>query len=242
MPHAPDQDLILLADRDLDPLRAADVWRHLATCTSCRARLTEVEEAIAGYSRAYHDRPLPPSARPRALLLAQLQQRSRQQSSTAFGFALAACAVLVVLVSAQFIIRGPGDLSEPRNTLTPGETRAITVSDVCRAESGTPIVPVSLQQKVFQEYGIAAARPNTYEVDYLITPELGGANSIRNLWPEPYSTVWNAHVKDALEDRLHDLVCQGKVDLPTAQREIATDWIGAYKKYFHTSRPLQSPG
>jgi hypothetical protein len=75
-------------------------------------------------------------------------------------------------------------------------------------------------------------------VDYLITPELGGVDSIRNLWPQPYSTVWNAHVKDMLEERLHALVCSGQVDLATAQREIATDWIGAYKKYFHTARPL----
>jgi hypothetical protein len=34
-----------------------------------------------------------------------------------------------------------------------------------------------------------------------------------------------------LEDRLHALVVNGKLDLKTAQREIATDWIAAYKKY-----------
>jgi hypothetical protein len=60
---------------------------------------------------------------------------------------------------------------------------------------------------------------------------IGGSNSIKNLWPESYRTVWNAHVKDRLEDRLHALVIGGKLDLETAQREIATDWIAAYKKY-----------
>jgi hypothetical protein len=34
------------------------------------------------------------------------------------------------------------------------------------------------------------------------------------------------------------MVCAGKVDLPTAQNDIATDWIAAYKKYFHTDTPL----
>jgi hypothetical protein len=34
------------------------------------------------------------------------------------------------------------------------------------------------------------------------------------------------------------MVCTGQVDLTTAQREIASDWIAAYKKYFHTDRPL----
>jgi len=34
------------------------------------------------------------------------------------------------------------------------------------------------------------------------------------------------------------MVCSGKLDLSTAQRDIATDWIAACKKYFHTDRPL----
>ena len=50
-------------------------------------------------------------------------------------------------------------------------------------------------------------------------------------------TVWNAHVKDELEDRLHELVCDGELDLSTAQHDISADWILAYKKYFHTDRP-----
>jgi len=34
-----------------------------------------------------------------------------------------------------------------------------------------------------------------------------------------------------VEDRLHALVIRGELDLKTAQHEIATDWIAAYKKY-----------
>lgn len=76
-----------------------------------------------------------------------------------------------------------------------------------------------------------------FEVDYLITPDLGGAESLRNLWPQPYSATWNARVKDRLEQRLHQLVCAGKMDLSTAQHDIATDWIGAYKKYVGDGDP-----
>jgi hypothetical protein len=102
------------------------------------------------------------------------------------------------------------------------------------------VVPVSLKRKVFELYGVTPPRPDAYEVDYLITPELGGATDIRNLWPEPYQdTVWNAHVKDQLEDRLHRMVCSGDVDLATAQRDISTDWIAAYRKYFHADRPVE---
>jgi hypothetical protein len=100
------------------------------------------------------------------------------------------------------------------------------------------VVPADLRRRVFQAYGIANADPRAYEVDYLITPALGGAEDIRNLWPQPYvSTVWNARVKDDLEDRLHDLVCGGQLDLAEAQRDISTNWIAAYKKYFQTNEP-----
>ena len=102
------------------------------------------------------------------------------------------------------------------------------------------VAPADLRERVFQAYGIAHPDPGQYEVDYLITPALGGADDIRNLWPQPYvSTVWNARVKDELEDRLRELVCGGRLDLAEAQRDISTDWIAAYKKYFQTDRPVR---
>jgi hypothetical protein len=248
--HLTDEDLILAADGELDVLRAAKVRDHLDACWSCRTRQAELQQAVTDFMRAYRsglDYRLPPHAGPRALLKAQMEQRAGGVAGPvpyrkAFAGALIAASITAILFSIS-LFRMPHDLSKPKNTLTPGETRAVTIDDVCRVqkprdEGRSLYVPVSLQQKVFSEYGIRDARPNAYEVDYLITPELGGADSIRNLWPEPYSIVWNARVKDDLEDRLHDLVCEGKLDLATAQREISTDWIAAYKKYFHTDRPL----
>jgi hypothetical protein len=131
--------------------------------------------------------------------------------------------------------------AEPNRNLTPGATRRVALSDVCSAphEQVVGEVSTSLRQQVFQEYGITNARASDYEVDYLIAPGLGGVEDIHNLWPEPEtSPTWNARVKDTLEERLHEMVCSGKVDLSTAQSDIATDWIAAYKKYFHTDRPL----
>jgi hypothetical protein len=129
----------------------------------------------------------------------------------------------------------------PDRNLTPGATRTVSVGDVCSMphEEVVRDVPAPLRQEIFQEYGIEAPRGDDYEIDYLIAPGLGGAQDIHNLWPEPYaSPAWNARVKDALEEHLHQLVCAGRLDLPTAQRDIATDWIAAYKKYFHTDTPL----
>jgi hypothetical protein len=228
MRHATDRDLLLYLDGEAtEHIATEHIHEHIASCFACRERLHEVRQTLEDVAGVYRNQPLPPAAGPRAQLHISLR--------APLVMALAACAALLISIVPGFVQR---DHSRPKNTLTPGETRAITIGDVCMGEPNSRMIPASLQQKVFSEYGIDNARPNSYEVDYLITPELGGADSLRNLWPEPYSTVWNAHVKDALEDRLHDLVCQRKVDLATAQREIATDWIAAYKKYFHTNRPL----
>jgi hypothetical protein len=92
-------------------------------------------------------------------------------------------------------------------------------------------VSEATKNQVYAEYGIASHASGQYEVDHLISLELGGSNSIKNLWPEPYVGDLNAHVKDKLENKLHALVCDGQLDLATAQQEIATDWIAAYIKY-----------
>ncbi len=98
-------------------------------------------------------------------------------------------------------------------------------------------VPAAVKRQVYAEYR-AVNTPGAYEVDHLIPLELGGSNSIKNLWPESYNIEWNAHVKDELENRLHGLACHGTVPLSQAQQEIATDWMAAYRKYFHTDHPL----
>lgn len=117
----------------------------------------------------------------------------------------------------------------------------VTKDDVCTPGYTKKVrsVPASLKHRVFAEYGIVKPVPHAYEVDHLISLELGGSNSIRNLWPQPYSGIeWNAHVKDALEDRLHSMVCNGDIEMSTAQNAIATDWVASYKRYFHTNAPL----
>jgi hypothetical protein len=100
-------------------------------------------------------------------------------------------------------------------------------------------VTEEMRREVLAAYGMERMPPDQYELDYLITPELGGTTHARNLWPQPYgSRVWNAYVKDALERLLPELVCSGRLDLTTAQRDMAVDWIAAYKKYFRTDWPL----
>jgi hypothetical protein len=159
-------------------------------------------------------------------------------------FSLAAASVAIAISTLLLVglfLREPvaAAVSVPDARLTPGATVLADRQTICKsANVKNKAVPASLQKKVFEEYGIRRAGLNFYELDYLVTPALGGADDIRNLWPHSYSAPWSAKVKDDLEDRLRDMVCSGELDLSQAQRDIATDWIAAYKKYFHTDKPL----
>ncbi len=128
----------------------------------------------------------------------------------------------------------------PDADLTPGATLTVTADAICVPGYARKVrdVPPEVKREVYASYGVATHVPGEYEVDHLISLELGGSNSVRNLWPESYLTSpWNAHVKDALEDRLHRAVCDGVLDLAAAQHAIAADWIAAYQRYFHRSLP-----
>src|ERR1700733_2881135 len=264
--HLSDREMLLAADGELSTRRAAQVHVHLAQCWACRARMAEIEQTIAAFARAHRqtlDPQLPPIVGPRALLRARLAESASKRevgswwllhfTSAPGAAALLGAAVLIAamvgrILANQSTLRGTNSIGAafersalPDSRLTPGATRRVTMTDVCSmaheevvGEGSTP-----LRHEVFREYGIVNAHPEDYEVDYLIAPGLGGAEDIHNLWPEPYtSRTWNAHVKEALEERLHEMVCGGELDLSTAQRDIAADWIAAYKKYFHTDRPL----
>lgn len=71
-----------------------------------------------------------------------------------------------------------------------------------------------------------------YEEDHLISLELGGSpTDPKNLWPEPYAGPWGARAKDRLENRLHRLVCSGRLSLAEAQQAMRGNWIAAYRRY-----------
>jgi hypothetical protein len=130
----------------------------------------------------------------------------------------------------------------PRGDLTPGASAPVTLDDICGSgrPGRTQPIQTSVHQAIFARYGADYSRATEYELDYLITPELGGVADARNLWPQSFTrTPWNAYVKDELERFFHRRVCEGKIELTTAQREMASDWIAAYKRYFNTNSPLR---
>ena len=266
--HLSDEEILLFVDRELPSRSQLRAGSHLAECPSCSRRRTELEGALADFSCVHEeivgslDSEL---FRSRSLLKARIAE-SASRSNHGWVFRLlgvgsmsrqvAWAGIALMIVGAvywtmheyQWKNRGPQSVEYqafalPRRTLTPGAVLPVPVGELCgaRAVENDPPVNPSVQQAVFKEYGVPNSSHVAYALDYLITPALGGSGDIKNLWPQPYSSTWNAGVKDQLEDHLHELVCQGKVQLATAQTEISTDWISAYKRYFNTDKPQPDP-
>jgi hypothetical protein len=260
--HPSDQDLLLVADGEVPERSAAEVRAHLEACWQCRARMAEIEGTIVDFVRAHAnaaEHQLPPAAGPRALLRARLAELAEASSRTRWqvfrsvlstrNLAYVCALMLLAVVGARLLYQTARHQSSavvyadvlPNPQLTPGAIRTVAIGDLCAVPHDEVVrsVPNALQRQVLKEYGVPNTRADEYEVDYLITPGLGGTDDIRNLWPEPHSdTAWNSYAKDQLEERLHHLVCTGQLDLNTAQRQIATNWIAAYKRYFDADHPL----
>jgi len=262
--HPSREELLRAADGELSPRLAERLQRHLSACWECRSQMQELEEAIGDYIRLHRrnlDPLLPPVVGPRSLLKARLDQLASSAQSyswhwfepVSWRIGLVAALAICIVASIGFLVRhdwgsrsqssryaGAEPAAIPDASLTPGLAVAASREELCRERPPkNRMIPASLRRRVFETYGISRADPRAYEVDYLITPALGGADDIRNLWPQSYSaTTWNARVKDTLEDRLQELVCGGELDLATAQRDISRNWIAAYKKYLRTDRPI----
>jgi len=89
-------------------------------------------------------------------------------------------------------------------------------------------VSESVKSAVYKEYGIIRHTTGQYEVDHLISLELGGSNDIANLWPEQSTSTPDSLDKDKVENYLHKQICDGKMTLKEAQEAIATDWLKSW--------------
>jgi hypothetical protein len=132
----------------------------------------------------------------------------------------------------------------PDPTLTPGAVRTTGVGEIC--SHGTKQLRHWNRERddwVLAEYGLPPGPHPDYEIDHLIPLGIGGADDVKNLWPEPRRSVegqWNAEAKDRLEWRLRDLVCSGALDVRSAQRMIAGDWVDGYGRVFPGSNLPQA--
>jgi len=134
------------------------------------------------------------------------------------------------------------DPIRPDPRVTPGAALTSDPAVVCHTGYSKTVRHTSgkLKHEIYLSYGLDRSGGH-YEIDHLIPLSIGGADVKENLWPESYDTSpWNAHVKDRLEWKLLHLVCDGDVSMAQAQRDIAQDWIAAYRKYCPTERDCPS--
>jgi hypothetical protein len=137
---------------------------------------------------------------------------------------------------------GPADIY-PNRSISPGEADPdATVDKVCTPGYSSEVRDVSQSTKnqVFELYGIPESKRYTivdghkkpnYEVDHIISLELGGSNSIKNLFPQPYEPRPGAYEKDLVENWLHRQVCsEHTMSLQEAQEAISSDWYKIYLK------------
>ena len=120
----------------------------------------------------------------------------------------------------------------------PNVTQADIQSTICvSGYTSTIRPPVSytdnLKVQQIKQYGYSDTNTADYEEDHLIPLEIGGnPTDPKNLWPEPRNaTPYNSSKKDALENKLHKMVCSGQISLDTARQAFATDWVAAYREY-----------
>jgi hypothetical protein len=121
----------------------------------------------------------------------------------------------------------------PDSACTPGAIFAnATVQQICTSGYSSSVrnVPTSEKDQAYTEYGITHHSAGQYEVDHLVSLELGGSNDFANLWPEAASPTPGFHQKDQVENYLHDQVCSGAMTLKEAQNEIATNWLAVYNR------------
>jgi hypothetical protein len=253
--HPSDEEILQFIDHELPTNRLNKLREHLADCPECHKRQLTIEDKLKALDDFYRAEPIDSSSMPtssRMSLQKQLAGHRRKRSTAsslisvlAPRLSIAAVAILavagLVFYSRNYIGKHEGISStaqyiEPNRTMTPGAVRAVSLDEICSVHDDDldPQVSPSIEVAVLREYGVSPDVPTAenYQIDYLVNPQLGGTNNIKNLWPQSYGNGrWNAHAKDVLEQHLHQMVCNGTISLAVAQREIADDWIAAYKKY-----------
>jgi hypothetical protein len=113
-----------------------------------------------------------------------------------------------VLIAFAFV-RGTADAQTlPDPTVTPGAVVYYTRMQGCAFNHSTPRLNSEsyhgIARYVFGLYHIPYDQHGKYELDHLIPRCLGGADEVRNLWPQP---IEEARVKDVVEARICRAVC-----------------------------------
>ncbi len=130
---------------------------------------------------------------------------------------LAAVAVFATMATQARAVDG----MLPNPKLTPGR--------VAESEKDLRGVTVEMEQKVFARYKLPWQYRANFKIDHLIPRELGGADTIDNLWPQRIRVKpYGSDRKELLTEVLLQKVRANKMTVANAQEEIRRDWIDAF--------------
>jgi hypothetical protein len=123
------------------------------------------------------------------------------------------------LICAESVLAQEALLPNPK--LTPGR--------VANRDKDRAGVTLAMEQKVFARYRLPWASRPAFKIDHLIPVELGGADTIDNLWPQSLrARPYGAERKELLAEVFRLKIARGQMTLAQAQEQIGKDWIDAF--------------
>lgn len=167
-----------------------------------------------------------------------------------------AAGLAIVFVAFGAVVWGEPPIAEvPDPDLTPGKVATQSEQEICAVGKASTYsqqhrqTTAETKREVFKRYGMAVPTGRervTWEIDHLVPLCLGGADDIRNLWPQPdehHHVTFNYHDKDKLEAELCRAVCRDhSIKASVAQSYLlnGADWRRAYCDMFSDDRCQQT--
>src|SRR2546423_15434046 len=109
----------------------------------------------------------------------------------------------------------------PNPKLTPGR--------IAGGDKDRGGVTLKMEQKVFSRYRLPWSRRGEFKIDHLVPVELGGADTIDNLWPQSLRTKpYGADRKELLTEVLLTRIRASQMTVAQAQEQISRDWIDTF--------------
>ena len=140
---------------------------------------------------------------------------------------------------ASCAMQGAPAAPRPDRRCTPGSvlaevTQDTIVSTICRPGWTGTVRPGSsetdrLKTVAMRSYGVPDTVRSTTELDHFVPLALGGSNDVDNLWPQTGPGPGTYNLKDHVEERLQDAVCEHRVTLDAARTAIVADWTTALR-------------
>ena len=126
---------------------------------------------------------------------------------------------------------------DDRGALNPDVAQDTIAQTICVPGYTKSVRPAAdyasdVKRILMERAGMNSGTAQYYELDYVIPLALGGHPTDRqNFALQILEGKNGAKRKDRIEAKLQCLVCSGQVTIADAQREILTDWQGAYQRH-----------